>query len=145
MRDFLKDSPSTYFVKVGVGLRNIDDVALAYNLKLWWRFRCNNSLWSKFMHSKYCSVKHPKEVQDRPGASSVWKHMLIARTHAEPHILWLVGKGDIDAYRDRWCNLNFSMPHDYLKLKACFNPEGLPVENAFESLLSDAAWDDVMS
>src|SRR4051812_46375695 len=43
----------------GLGLRNFKDVANAFSLKLWWRYRSQSSLWAKFLSAKYANSSHP--------------------------------------------------------------------------------------
>lgn len=76
----------------------------------------------------------------RPGSPTIWKRMLEARATTEPRISWLVGRGDIDAYKDRWCDQgNIIQSNPLLKLHSCFNPNGLPSKDKFISLLSTEA------
>ncbi|PKU67000.1 Putative ribonuclease H protein [Dendrobium catenatum] len=42
-----------------LGFKTIKDMAIAFNLKLWYNFRAKKSLWAKFMVTKYCGMKHP--------------------------------------------------------------------------------------
>lgn len=55
----------------GLGLRQISDVAKAFTIKLWWRFKQNNSLWAKCLHAKYYGAGHPSDIQKRNTASKV--------------------------------------------------------------------------
>lgn len=58
----------------GVGLINMKDIAKTYVIKLWFRFRKNNTLWAKYLQSKYCSIDHPSVSLNITNASSMWKH-----------------------------------------------------------------------
>ncbi|PKU80631.1 Putative ribonuclease H protein [Dendrobium catenatum] len=53
--------------------RTIKDMAKTFNLKLWYNFRANKSLWAKFMVTKYCGIKHPLIFSFRIGDSKNWK------------------------------------------------------------------------
>lgn len=61
-----------------IGLRRIVDLALAYTVKLWWRFSQKNTLWASFLNAKYCSLAHPAMMKTRRGSSSIWKSMIEA-------------------------------------------------------------------
>lgn len=87
--------------EVGVGLRSMKDIAKAYAKKRWCRFRENNTLWAKYLQSKYCSIDHPAVSLNITNASSIWKCLLAVRSVAKPHMKWLVGKRDIDVIRNR--------------------------------------------
>lgn len=75
-------------------------MALGYAIKLWWRFMQKENLWSKFLHLKYCRKKHPSVTTNMRNASIIWKRIITIREVAKPHIKWLIGEGDIDAYKD---------------------------------------------
>src|SRR4051812_16813326 len=110
----------------GVGIRRIDDVVSAYAMKLWWRFRQNNNLWSNYMHDKFCAILHPIDCKIKPGISNLWKRLLEAREKTEPNILWLVGKGNIYAFKDRWCLAPLPLANSFQKLKIFFDANGQP-------------------
>ena len=38
----------------GIGVHSLLEVHSAFSIKLWWRFRTSDCLWSTFMHAKYC-------------------------------------------------------------------------------------------
>lgn len=46
----------------GLGIRRIKDISKAFIHKLWWKFRIKNTLWSQFIHAKYCKDKHPLDI-----------------------------------------------------------------------------------
>lgn len=46
-----------------LGIRSFADVVEAFELKLWWHFREQHSLWASYMKSKYCRATHPSMVQ----------------------------------------------------------------------------------
>lgn len=65
--------------------------------------------------------------------------MLEAKAFTEPHVLWIVGKCDLDAYRDRWYQTNIIYSSNYLILNSVFNSDGMPVEESFRNLLGHEA------
>ncbi|KAK6785843.1 hypothetical protein RDI58_014368 [Solanum bulbocastanum] len=42
----------------GLGMRNMKDICDILNIKKWWRFRCQDTLWAKFTKAKYCIQSH---------------------------------------------------------------------------------------
>lgn len=60
----------------GLGLRKIDDLRTVYSCRLWWRYQKNESLKSKFLHSRYAN-RNSYEI--RITDSPVWKR--ICRIH----------------------------------------------------------------
>lgn len=52
--------------------------------------------------------------------------MLSARAFAEPRIKWLVGKGEIDASKNKWYSSNNLSLHEALQIKFLFNLDGSP-------------------
>ncbi|KAL0283412.1 UNVERIFIED_CONTAM: hypothetical protein Sradi_7229600 [Sesamum radiatum] len=86
----------------GLGVRRIQDVVQAFQLKLWWRFRIQNSLWSHFLLEKYCKGSHPVSAKPSYIASSNWKRMCRHRKEAENQIFWSIGKGKISFWLDNW-------------------------------------------
>lgn len=87
-----------------IGLRNVDDVAMSFAMKLWWRFRQRGTLWATFMHAKYCNTRHLASIQLSPNSSPTWKRIMEAREHAEPYIQSIEGKGNMDAHCDKSCD-----------------------------------------
>ncbi|KAK4384649.1 hypothetical protein Sango_3040000 [Sesamum angolense] len=57
----------------GFGVRKLDDVIEAFQHKLWWRFRNQQSLWSHFLLDKYCKGTHPVIAKPSYIASANWK------------------------------------------------------------------------
>lgn len=78
----------------GVGLRSISDISKAFAVKLWRRFKQQNTLWAKYMKVIYSSMEHPATINVK-NASNIWKRMLSIRHIAEPHVKWLVGRGKL--------------------------------------------------
>ncbi|KAK4395943.1 putative ribonuclease H protein [Sesamum angolense] len=46
----------------GLGIRSLADYVRAFSIKLWWRFRGKSSLWSEYLHGRYCQNLHPTIV-----------------------------------------------------------------------------------
>ncbi|KAL2453406.1 RNase H domain-containing protein [Abeliophyllum distichum] len=44
--------------KEGIGCRSLKDMSMAFDCKLWWKFRKQESLWSWVMKAKYCRLIH---------------------------------------------------------------------------------------
>ncbi|KAL0283459.1 UNVERIFIED_CONTAM: hypothetical protein Sangu_2888800 [Sesamum angustifolium] len=40
----------------GLGVRSLADYVRAFSMKLWWRFRGKSSLWSEYLHGRYCRI-----------------------------------------------------------------------------------------
>ena len=85
-----------------LGIRSFDDMAEAFEMKLWWRFRQQSSLWASFMKSKYCRSVHPGVIQFRYPTSPLWKRLCTIRATAGPHERWLVGQGECSFWYDCW-------------------------------------------
>ncbi|KAL0292122.1 UNVERIFIED_CONTAM: putative ribonuclease H protein [Sesamum radiatum] len=86
----------------GFGVRRIQDVVQSFQLKMWWRFRNQNSLWSHFLLDKYCKGSHPVTVKPSYIASANWKRMCRNRKEAENHLFWSIGKGELSFWFDNW-------------------------------------------
>lgn len=67
------------------------------------------------------------------------------RAYAEPHILWIVGNGDLDAYRDRWCQANITFFFEHLILNSVFNYDGMLVEESFRNMLGHEALEEAIN
>lgn len=119
----------------------MSDVANAFVIKLWWRFREQKSLWAKFLYSKYCGARHPSNIQKRDTASKIWSNMLKARDIAETHIRWVVGNGDINAGKDRW--LLAHVPHINVQVKEFFHLDGAPNEEKIHMHLGTEALNEI--
>ncbi|KAF9675131.1 hypothetical protein SADUNF_Sadunf09G0000200 [Salix dunnii] len=86
----------------GLGMRRLQDLVNAMSLKLWWRFRTVNNLWSNFMNCKYgynsASFSGGASVHD----SLIWKRLSKASHACEYLIRWKVGCGKINFWHDIW-------------------------------------------
>nr|XP_027120329.1 uncharacterized protein LOC113737276 [Coffea arabica] len=85
----------------GLGFRSFNDMARAFAVKLWWRFRLGESIWAKFMHAKYIKGVHPSEALVER-ATDTWKRLVAVRQMAEQNIRWCLGEGLVDFWKDRW-------------------------------------------
>ena len=56
----------------GLGFQRFEDMVDAYLDKLWWKLGLKNSIWVKFMHSKYIKGQHPSIAQVSC-SSPVWR------------------------------------------------------------------------
>ena len=63
--------PSVYFpvAEGGLGVRPFSNLADAFEMKLWWRFQDQHSLWAFFMKSNYFRTEYPSMDQFRYHAS----------------------------------------------------------------------------
>ncbi|EOY20267.1 Uncharacterized protein TCM_045622 [Theobroma cacao] len=86
----------------GLDIRNLRDVFEAFSLKLWWRFQTCNSLWTRFLRTKYCLGRIPHFVQPKLHDSQVWKQMIVGRDVALQNIRWRIGKGELFFWHDCW-------------------------------------------
>ncbi|KAL2248543.1 UNVERIFIED_CONTAM: putative ribonuclease H protein [Sesamum indicum] len=86
----------------GFGVRRIQDVVHAFQLKLWWRFRNQSSLWALFLLEKYYTGSHPVPAKLSYIASPNWKRMCRHRKEADKQIFWSLGKGHISFWFDNW-------------------------------------------
>ncbi|KAK4391459.1 putative ribonuclease H protein [Sesamum angolense] len=71
-------------------------------MKLWWRFRGKSSLWSEYLHGRYCRNLHPTIVPYNRNHSSVWHRLCRIRDVAEPFIFWTLGEGSVSFWHDNW-------------------------------------------
>ncbi|KAG6421540.1 hypothetical protein SASPL_118096 [Salvia splendens] len=86
----------------GLGIRKTKEVLRAFNIKLWWRFREQNSLWARYMMAKYCTNSTPLTLRLPSRSSPTWRRLSRAWPLAQPHMRWLVGQGDIYFWDDIW-------------------------------------------
>ncbi|KAK4390353.1 hypothetical protein Sango_2098600 [Sesamum angolense] len=86
----------------GLGIRSLADYVRPFSMKLWWRFRGKSSLWSKYLHGRYCRNLHPTIVPYNRNHSSVWHRLCRIRDVAEPFIFWTLGEGSVSFWHDNW-------------------------------------------
>ena len=48
----------------GIGVRSLTKLYDAFSVKLWWKFRQQQSLWATFLAAKYCKGVHPCLAED---------------------------------------------------------------------------------
>ncbi|KAL2247935.1 UNVERIFIED_CONTAM: putative mitochondrial protein, partial [Sesamum indicum] len=56
-------------------------------------FGLKSSLWSEYLHDRYCRALHPTHVPYNRNHSSVWHRLCRIRDVAEPLIFWTLGQG----------------------------------------------------
>lgn len=78
------------------------DVFKAFSMKLWWNFRQKESLWAKFMHSKYSPQLHVCHVELAPRCSFTWRRLVEVQSLAESNIKWVLRNGRADFWHDNW-------------------------------------------
>ncbi|EOY14356.1 Uncharacterized protein TCM_033752 [Theobroma cacao] len=86
----------------GLDIRSLAEVFEAFSMKLWWRFRTTDSLWTRFMRMKYCRGQLPMQTQPKLHDSQTWKRMLTSSTITEQHMRWRVGQGNVFFWHDCW-------------------------------------------
>ena len=70
----------------GLGIRNLSEICDAFAIKLWIRFRADNSLWSTCMFQKYCKNSFPGTISVKQADSLTWRRMLGVQLIAEQNI-----------------------------------------------------------
>ncbi|XP_027152134.1 uncharacterized protein LOC113752202 [Coffea eugenioides] len=86
----------------GVGLRGLMQVYDSFSIKLWWKFRQQQSLWAKFMLQKYCAGQHPCLADIGHRGSQAWRRMVTMQRFGEENITWIVREGALDFWHDNW-------------------------------------------
>ncbi|KAL6570171.1 hypothetical protein OROMI_014685 [Orobanche minor] len=90
----------------GFGCRDLHDIIRAGEIKMWWRFRTSNNIWSNFLMKKYCSRLHPKIIKLNPKSSHIWKNLCEVREFANGKIVWHTGNGKVSFWHDCWCDMS---------------------------------------
>ncbi|KAL6570167.1 hypothetical protein OROMI_014681 [Orobanche minor] len=93
------------FEEGGIGCRDINDIIKAAEIKLWWRFRTMDNIWSQLLNKKYCSRLHPMVIKCSPKSSHIWKNLCDIRFIANDKIFWNSNNGNISLWHDKWCEL----------------------------------------
>ncbi|KAK4394222.1 putative ribonuclease H protein [Sesamum angolense] len=78
------------------------DYVRAFSMKLWWRFRRKSSLWSEYLHGRYCRNLHPTIVPYNQNHSPFWHRLCRIRDVAEHFIFWILGEGSVSFWYDNW-------------------------------------------
>lgn len=97
---------------------------------------------ASLLHANYCNTTHPAATLLRPSSSTIWKRRLEAREHVEPHIHWIVGKGNIDANNEKLSDATVMQSSSNVILNPCFNTNGLLDEFSFRYHLGQEALDE---
>ncbi|XP_075085104.1 uncharacterized protein LOC142168334 [Nicotiana tabacum] len=80
----------------------MEDVCKSLELKQWWWFRANDTLWRKFLTVKYCQRSHPISKKWASSQSQTWKKMMTNKKEAEIHIQWRLHSGNSSSWWDNW-------------------------------------------
>lgn len=56
----------------GMGFQSLKYLVKTFSCKLWWQFRCGESLWAEFIHAKYCHFTHQNLAQLGYASYPVW-------------------------------------------------------------------------
>lgn len=83
-------------------MRRMSDICDTLNIKKWWRFRFQDSLWAKFTRAKYCVVAHPVGKVWVSGNSYILKILTQARDKAEDNMRWIIQNGSSSFWCDNW-------------------------------------------
>lgn len=75
----------------GLGIRNLADSVMAFSLKLWWRFRNQESLWARYMFQKYCSKSFPMVLYRSNRFSPMWRKLFMVGELCREQVRWVVG------------------------------------------------------
>ncbi|KAL6572402.1 hypothetical protein OROMI_013360 [Orobanche minor] len=86
----------------GFGCRDLHDIIRAGEIKMWWRFRTIDNIWSNFLREKYCSRLHPMIIKLNPKSSPVWKKLCGIRVVANDNFFWHRCNGMVSFWHDRW-------------------------------------------
>ena len=86
----------------GIGVRNLEDICIAFQYKHWWEFRTKTSLWSKFLKAKYCKRANFVAKKYDTGDSLVWRYFTRNRQAVESHIRWHINSGSCSFWWDNW-------------------------------------------
>ncbi|XP_073137009.1 uncharacterized protein [Henckelia pumila] len=65
-------------------------------------FRSVDSLWSKFLVTRYYKFDPPVAVQTKPNISPIWRQMMKIKGRAEQEIGWRIGEGLLSFWFDSW-------------------------------------------
>ncbi|KAM7481360.1 hypothetical protein LguiB_005943 [Lonicera macranthoides] len=77
----------------GLGVRSLEDTCKAFSMRLWWNLRQANSIWAKFMKSKYVGNDHISNCTKPSICSHTWMRTVRLRSIADSNIGWHLGKG----------------------------------------------------
>lgn len=83
-------------------MRSKNEICDTLNIKKWWRFRRQKSLWAKFTKAKYCVIAHPVSKVWVFGNSHIWKNLTQARSKSEHNISWIIHQGGCNFWWDNW-------------------------------------------
>lgn len=83
-------------------MRLLSDVSKAFDIKLWFRFRRQHSLWAKSLMIKYCKRAIPGTIVAQHHDSVIWKRMLKVQNITQENSYWRVGSGLCYFWVDKW-------------------------------------------
>ena len=86
----------------GLGIRRLKEVVEAFSLKMWWRFREQDSLWARYMFQKFCSISFPLVLSRSNRFSPMWRRMFKAGLKYKECFGWVLGEGIISFWYDTW-------------------------------------------
>ncbi|KAK4388151.1 hypothetical protein Sango_2421700 [Sesamum angolense] len=86
----------------GLGVRILADYVRTFSMKLWMWFWSKSSLWSEYLHGRYCQNLHPTIVSYNRDHSRVWHRLCRIRDVAEPFLFRTLGEGFVSFWHDNW-------------------------------------------
>ncbi|XP_042023111.1 uncharacterized protein LOC121770446 [Salvia splendens] len=119
----------------GLGIRKTKEVLRAFSIKLWWRFREQNSLWARYMKATYCHKNSPLAASPSGRNSPTWKRLMKVRNQANPNIRWVIGQGDAYFWDDIWLG-------EYPLRELCLDDRGTPSTKVSE-YIGGETWDEI--
>ncbi|XP_012832647.1 PREDICTED: uncharacterized protein LOC105953522 [Erythranthe guttata] len=96
----------------GLGFRSLIDMKNILAAKLAWRVLEGKSLWARFARAKYGDkFSTPAPLH----STIIWRNLHVHFQILDSHCRWIVGKGHIDFWRDRWCEGDAKLQPDLYK------------------------------
>lgn len=83
------------------------------------------------MRCKYGFKKHLTDCENKVGVSHTWLHMLKVKNCTEENLRWIIGKGNVDFWKDKWWG------EDKLEMGSGIDSQPLTVETALDNGLTN--------
>ncbi|KAK1278125.1 hypothetical protein QJS04_geneDACA014823 [Acorus gramineus] len=153
IRDFLwRDTPDKHTIhhvnwnsvccpkeEGGLGIKRISDWNSAATSVHFWDIAANKqSMWVKWIHSRYLKSKTIWEVEPRASSTSVWRKILAARTWIKPKVQFIIYNGEnIILGSDPWIGGDGLWAHMGERLPLLFGPTK---DTKLSKLINLGAW-----
>lgn len=115
----------------GLRIQSLADSVEAFSLKMWWRFREQDSLWAQYMFQKYCSITLAYRSNR---FSPMWRRLFKVGDLCREQVRWVLGDGNISFWYDSWVS---SSP----LVSLCVSRPALPSLRVCEMWIDDQ-WDE---